>query len=184
MPYAVTHILIPIILVSIIRDFYLKKKQKANFHLHYVLIAGLGGVLPDIDIIFSFFLNIVGIDNWYVHRTITHSLLLPLILFALFIVFTPVNKKARICNITRHNLKLSTILLMLSIGVSIHILLDSLFGELAYFLYPILAQQFGINLVLYLPKGIQDLALPTLDGALLVLWITYLELRHKISDYI
>jgi len=49
MPQAVTHILAPILLVSIFRDFCLRKKDKKHFSLHYVLIAGLGGILPDID---------------------------------------------------------------------------------------------------------------------------------------
>ena len=45
MPEAVTHILIPILLVALFRDFYWKKRNKGknNFPLHYVLIAGLGG---------------------------------------------------------------------------------------------------------------------------------------------
>src|SRR3989344_8773075 len=119
MPYAVTHILIPILLVSILRDFYLKRKDKKHFPLHYALIAGLGGVLPDIDIIISIILNFAGISNWDIHRTFTHSLLFPLVFFALFLILIPVHRKARICNLTRHKLKLSTISLMLAIGISL-----------------------------------------------------------------
>jgi len=52
MPQAVTHILVPILLVAIFRDFYLKKKSKRHFPLHYVFLAGIGGILLDIDIIF------------------------------------------------------------------------------------------------------------------------------------
>ena len=47
MPQAAAHILITIILIALIRDFYIRKKKK--FPLHYVLIAGLGGILPDLD---------------------------------------------------------------------------------------------------------------------------------------
>tara|TARA_Y100000310_G_scaffold345426_1_gene464826 strand:+ start:6318 stop:6482 length:165 start_codon:yes stop_codon:yes gene_type:complete len=52
MPQAVTHILIPILLVSLLRDLFVKRGKK--FSSHYILIAGLGGVLPDIDIAFFF----------------------------------------------------------------------------------------------------------------------------------
>tara|TARA_Y100000034_G_scaffold125404_1_gene174896 strand:- start:851 stop:994 length:144 start_codon:yes stop_codon:yes gene_type:complete len=45
MPYAVTHVLVAIIVAELLRDYWKK------FNLHYVLIAGIGGLLPDIDII-------------------------------------------------------------------------------------------------------------------------------------
>ena len=86
MPYAVTHILVPIVLLSLFRDFYLKKNTKKKFPLHYVLITGLGGVLPDIDLIFSTFLNLIGIHNWNIHRTFTHSLFFSLFFFMLFLI--------------------------------------------------------------------------------------------------
>ena len=184
MPLLVTHILAPILLVAIIRDFYLKKRNKRKFPLHYVLIAGLGGVLPDIDIIFSIFLYLLRITEWDIHKTFTHSLFFVVSLFFLFLIFKPVHAKAKICNIGRHKLKLSTIFLMLSIGSLIHIILDMIFGEPAYLSYPLYNKDYGINLVTYLPSGIQNLALPTLDGILLVLWLIYLELKHKISDFI
>ena len=63
MPQAVTHILVPIILLSIIRDKIVSKNKKAHFPLHYVLIAGLAGGLPDIDILISLFLNSVGVEK-------------------------------------------------------------------------------------------------------------------------
>lgn len=184
MPQAVTHILIPILIISIFRDFYLRKKEKKNFPLHYVLFAGLGGVLPDIDIPLSFLLNFLGIPEWNIHKTFTHSLFFSLILFALFLIFIHSHEKAKVCNLGRHKLKLSTIFLMLAVGVTTHILLDSIGGEQAYFFYPISEQNYGINLFGYLPRDLRSFAPPTLDGILLVLWIIYLELKHKISDFI
>jgi len=183
MPEAVTHILIPILLVAIFRDFY-KSINKKKFPLHYVLIAGLGGVLPDIDIVFSVIQNLIGIQTWDIHKTFTHSLFFPLILFALFIILKPVNVKARICNIGKHNLKLSIISLMLSIGILIHILLDTLFGGPSYLFYPLLITDYAIYIFDYLPRELRSLAPPLLDGILLVIWLAYLELKHKISDFI
>lgn len=184
MPQAVAHILVPILLVSIFRDFYLRKKDKKHFPLHYVLIAGLGGVLPDIDIIFSIILNLLGINNWNIHKTFTHSLFFPLIFVLIYFLLKSVHKKAKICNLTRHKLKLSTIFLVLAIGILSHIFLDSIFGEQAFFFYPFLLLDYGINLVSYFSKPLQNLFFPTLDGILLVIWLVYLELKHKISDFI
>lgn len=184
MPQAVTHILVPILLVAIFRDIYLKNKDRKKCPLHYVLFAGLGGVLPDIDIIFSILLNFFGSANWNIHKTFTHSLFFPAAFFIIFLCLKNVHAKARICNLTRHNLRLGTISLMLAFGTLIHVFLDSLFGEMAYFFYPFLLQDYGVNLFSYLPLGLQSLAAPTLDGILLVIWIIYLELKHKISDFI
>ncbi len=184
MPQAVAHILIPMLAVSIFRDFFLNKKKRKNFPLHYALIAGLGGVLPDIDIIISIFLNLSGTYNWDIHKTFTHSLFFPIIFLALFLITKPINAKARLCNIGKHKLKLSTIFLMLFLGIFAHIFLDAFFGEMAYFLYPFSLTDYGINLFGYLPYSIQSLAPAVLDGILLVVWLLYLELKHKISDFI
>ena len=184
MPYAVTHILVPIVLVAIFRDFFLSKEKKKKFPLHYVLLAGLGGVLPDIDIPISLILNFLGFTAWDIHKTFTHSIAFAAIFFALFLILLPIKQQARICNLTRHNIKLNTIFLMLGIGITIHILLDSLFGEITYFFYPFSSASYGINILSSIPRGIAENLLPTLDGILLVIWIIYLELKNKISDFI
>ncbi|MBI2452167.1 metal-dependent hydrolase [Candidatus Pacearchaeota archaeon] len=184
MPQAVTHILFPILLISIFRDFYLRKNEKKKFPLHYVLIAGIGGVLPDIDIIISIFLNLFSLSNWNVHKTLTHSIFFPLVFIILFLILKPIKANAKICNLTRHNLKLSTVFLMLAIGTIIHISLDSIFGEQAFFLYPFSSKDYGINIVGFINNDIQGFIIPSLDGILLVIWLIYLELKHKISDFI
>lgn len=182
MPQAVTHILVPILLVAIFRDFFYKGKKR--FSLHYVLLAGLGGVLPDIDIIFSIILTFFGVENWNIHKTFTHSLFFPLIFFILFFVLKNTHEKAKICNIGRHKLELSKIFLVLGIGILIHIFLDALVGEIAFFFYPISMQDYSVSLMNYLPTSFRGFAMPLLDGVLLVIWIVYLELKHRISDFI
>ena len=87
MPYAVTHFLMPALLVALWRDYHLTKHEKRTFPLHYVLIAGLGGVLPDIDIITYLFLQPFGFSYSDIHRTITHSLFPILILVFLGFIF-------------------------------------------------------------------------------------------------
>lgn len=184
MPYAVTHILVPITLAAIFRDFFLSKESKKKFHLHYVLLAGLGGALPDIDIPISFVLNFLGVVSWNVHRTFTHSFSFAAIFFILFLILLPVKNEARICNLTRHNLKLSTIFLMVAIGIITHLFLDASFGEVTYLFYPLSTCAYGVNILSSFSLKLQDWLIPTLDGILLVIWIVYLELKHKISDFI
>ena len=184
MPQAVTHILLPIIAFAIFRDFYLKRNDKKKFPLHYVLIAGLGGVLPDIDFIISLFLNLAGSSNWYIHKTFFHSLLFPASTLILFFILRPINIKAKVCNIGKHNLRLSTIFLILTIGILIHFLLDALVGNMSYWFYPFSDHDFGLNLISIVSKDFQSFFMPLLDGILLVIWILYLELKHKISDFI
>ncbi|MFH1802430.1 MAG: metal-dependent hydrolase [archaeon] len=184
MPYAVTHILVPITLTAIFRDFFLSKEKKKKFPLHYVLLAGLGGALPDIDILFSFILNLLGFTNWDIHRTFTHSISFAAIFFLLFLILLPVRKEARICHLTRHHLKLSLIFLMIGIGIMTHLLLDASFGELSYFFYPFSTIPYGTNILSPLAEEIRRDFMLMLDGILLVIWIVYLELKHKISDFI
>ena len=90
MPTAVLHILVPLVLIALFRDFILAKKKKQFFPLHYVLIAGIAGLLPDIDIIAFYILHFFGFSISEVHRTFTHSIFLPIIFIILFYAFTKI----------------------------------------------------------------------------------------------
>jgi len=180
MPLAVTHFIIPALIVALFRDWY-NKKHKTRVPLHYVLIAGLAGVLPDIDIavygVLRFFAN-YPIEE--IHRTLTHSLFFPLIFVVLALVFHAAN----IPRLGKHKLHLPTIFWIFAFGTFMHILLD---GTIDWYVHPFLPfsnYQFGLNLLGYLPAPFSGLALPFLDGVLLIAWLVYLELRHKISDFI
>lgn len=183
MPQAVTHILIPLFLVSFWRDYVLSKNKKAHFPLHYVLIAGLAGGLPDIDILISIILKFAGSSEWWIHKTFTHSLLFPLCFLVLAFAFRNLHAKARLCNLGRHKMKLSIIFLMIAVGTCSHIFLDFLAGEQAYFFYPFSLHDFGLNLFSFIPLEWPTTA-ALIDGILLVLWLAYLEFKHKISDFI
>lgn len=204
MPHAVTHVLIAIVLMSFIRDFYIKKtfsgfrdaqdaksrsfrkhldiskNGRKTFPLHYVLIAGIAGLLPDIDIVSFWILNFFNFTLNEVHRTFTHTLFIPLIFFILFLAFS----KVKIRELGKHKLKLSIIFLMIAFGSFIHLLLDATLAGYIRPFYPFSLLSVGINLIGYLPSTLRDLALPSLDAAILVLWLAYMELKHKISDFI
>lgn len=183
MPEAVTHILVPLIIMSLIRDYVLSKNAKAHFPLHYVFIAGLAGALPDIDIGLSVILKLFGITNWWIHKTFTHSLFFSLIFFTGFLIFNSARKPIHLCTIRKHSLRISTICLMISFGTLTHILLDSLAGEMAYFFYPFSMHDYGLNLFALTGLPWATTA-ALLDGILLILWLAYLEFKHKISDFI
>lgn len=179
MPYAVTHFLVPVIIISIIRDYFYRKSGK-KFPLHYVLIAGLAGVAPDLDIALFWILRPFGFTLEQLHRTFTHALILPIIFFILFMT----TRKIKITELGRHKLKLSNIFLVISFGLVVHIILDGLLGGYIALLYPFSAKEIGLNLFSYLPDDLEPLFFPSLDAALLVIYVIYLELKHKISDFI
>ncbi|MGV8142110.1 MAG: metal-dependent hydrolase [Candidatus Pacearchaeota archaeon] len=179
MPYAVTHILIPLILVAILRDLRAKK-----FSLHYAFIAGFGGILPDIDILISIFLKVIGTADWQIHKTFTHSVFFPLIFLVLFLITKPINKKARVCNIGRHKLSISLIFLALSFGTLMHIVLDTTLGAPSYLFYPFSETNYSLDIFGWVSNEIYPLVFPLLDGFMFILWLIYLEWKHKISDFI
>ena len=181
MPQAVTHFLLPALLVALLRDYYIKKKERRSFPLHYVLIAGIGGVLPDIDILVFLLLQPFGLSFYEVHRTYTHSLLVVLLFLFLGVIFHHSKIKA----LGKHKLKLGIIFYLLSFGIFTHIFLDALIsGETIKLLYPLSHSTIWTNLVDYLPQPFNVLFTPLLDGIVLIIWIIYLELKHKISDFI
>ena len=180
MPQAVTHFLIPAILVALFRDFYLKKRDRQTFPLHYVLIAGLAGLLPDIDIAIYYLFSFFGFAYGEVHRTFSHNLFVPLIFLILGFVFIGVRNR----ELGKHKLKLSTIFFILAFGILIHLTLDSLVAGSILPFYPLSNFEFGLDLISKLPGQFQGTIVPVIDAILLVFWMIYLELRHKISDFI
>ena len=86
MPLAVTHILVPIILMDLFRDHILKKRGViTNKH---VLLAGLAGLFPDIDLPISF---LILKEN--VHRLYTHTIFIPILFLSISVFFYFVKKK-------------------------------------------------------------------------------------------
>ena len=178
MPSATTHIIIALILGSLYRDLFIKNKKQ--FPLHYILIFGIGAILPDLDIAVFWLLYWFGFTLNEVHRTFSHNLFFPLILF----IFALISWKYKNKEFGKHHLKLHTILIMLGFGVLIHLLLDATLAGYIMPFYPISQFTIGIIFVNFLPYALQQLFFPCLDAALIILWLVYLEWKHKISDFI
>ncbi len=169
MPYAVTHVLLTIILVDLYRD-YLAKHRK-YFTLHTIFIAGLAGLLPDIDIPLNWFLKFFGLS--IAHGTITHTPLFGLIfLIPAFILW---NKR-------KH--KEAMYFFVICFGVLFHILLDYLFtsdyGRSIMFFYPFSSASYSPNLL----QNMSSNFFAGIDAIILLLWLWHEEIKHKISDYI
>jgi len=190
MPQAVTHVLIALIIVELIRDYFIKDKKK--FPLHYVLIAGIAGLLPDIDIALYWILHWFGFTLQEVHRTFSHNLFVP-VAFLLLAGLTLKLKSRKLKSkelkkefgkLGKHHLKIYMIFLMIFIGSFIHLLLDFLLSGNIMPFYPVSTYSIGLNFVDKLPIPLSGLAIPTLDAILLVLWLIHEEFRHKISSFI
>ena len=164
MPFAVTHVLIPIIFVDLIRD-HLFKKKKRLLPNKYVLLAGIAGLLPDIDVPISYF----AFGNLEFHRTLTHTIWFPIAFFSLFVLFYFLEKK-----------DLYKTFLMLFIGFSFHIILDFyIFGTVSLF-FPLNEEIYGLNIF---PISQMYLVYSAVDAILLLLWLIHEEFEHKISSF-
>jgi membrane-bound metal-dependent hydrolase YbcI (DUF457 family) len=178
MPQAAAHILVPLFILSLIRDFF-KKKNGKKFSLHYVLIGGIAGIIPDLDIVAFWVLAFFGYAIQEVHRTFMHTIFIPLIFIIMGFLFMLSNLK-----IGRHKLKLSAIFFLLAFGSFFHLLLDAILAGSIMPFYPISYLSVGLDLFGLFPKSLEEIAAPSLDAGLLIIYIIYLELRHKISDFI
>jgi len=165
MPFAVTHVLLTIILVDIYRDYFTKHRK--FFTLHTIFIAGLAGLLPDIDIPLNFLLNFFG--TGIVHGTITHTPLFGLIfLIPGFILW----------HYKKH--KTALYFFVACFGIFMHILLDFIFSNTSImFFYPLFTFTFTLNLV-----ELSIFAFAGIDAVILLVWLWHEEAKHKISDFI
>jgi membrane-bound metal-dependent hydrolase YbcI (DUF457 family) len=160
MPYAVMHALIPIILVDTVRDHAFKTKKNLLTN-RYVLLAGIAGMLPDVDLLFT----------PYLHRTITHSIWFPLIFLFGFLISYTLSKE-----------RLYKIFLMLFIGFSLHVIMDAILLGSVTPLFPLDSIEIGLNILAPI-ASIGPNVFSAIDAILLFIWLIHEEFEHKISDY-
>jgi len=163
MPFAVTHILVPMILVDFARDHLFKIKRQFLPN-KYILLAGLFGLMPDIDMLSV----LLGMPN--LHGTITHSVIFPITFLILFLISYFLKKE-----------RTYKIFLMLFIGFSIHIILDGIFSDHITLFFPFDFNQYGLNLIGPLGNWFDLYA--AMDAILLFFWLIHEGLEQKISDY-
>lgn len=174
MAHAVTHIILTIVLIDLFRDYVLKKK----FPTWIVLVGGIAGLLPDIDIVYSVFYNSINHTGLSFHGGITHSIIFPLIFLVVGLLFYFKGLEIRLSKINiERNKNLYITLFVISFGLFFHLVLDCMFSGYPTLLHPFCA----CNIC---PQwNIQSLA-PAIDSIILIFWLVHEEIRHKIKDYI
>jgi len=182
MTQAVTHVLVAIIILSLFRDIFFRGKKKEKFPLHYVLIGGIAGLIPDLDVAAYYILSFFGFTLREVHRTFSHNIFVILLFIFLGILVFIFNMKNN--NIGRHHMRLDWIFYVISFGILTHLVLDFLVAGIIMPFYPLLSYSIGLNIIRFLPDAWQGSVIPSLDAVLLVLWLIYMEKKHKISDFI
>ena len=173
MPFVVTHVLTSIISVDLYRDYVAKHKR--YFTLHTIFIAGLAGLLPDIDIPLGAFLNLFGVELG--HRTFTHTPFFAL-LFLIPAFFLWHHKKHR------H----AMYFFVTTLGIMIHLFLDYLLApDLAggvLLFYPFSYADFSIGILGDKTNLASMKLFAAIDAMILMLWLWHEEIKHKISDFI
>lgn len=172
MPLAVTHVILTIILVDLYRDYV--SKHKKYFTIHTVMIAGVAGLLPDIDIPINWILSYFGYYFEIMqHGGLTHTAFFGLIFLVPAFYFL------------RKNKKIATYFFVITFGILFHIFLDYLLGGGAWegvmWLWPFSAESFKIHLLL---KVKDSNLFVGLDAVILLLWLWHEEAKHKIKDFI
>lgn len=174
MPLAVTHVLISIILVDLYRDYITNHKK--YFTLHTIFLAGVGGLLPDIDVVLRMGAKLFGfgVPELLQHGGITHTpfFILLFLIPGLFLWKKGKHSKA-------------VYFYVISFGIFLHIFLDFLIGggaaEGIMWLFPFSMQTWKIHLVSMFNMNDVPVAL---DAVLLLGWLWHEEIKHKISDFV
>jgi membrane-bound metal-dependent hydrolase YbcI (DUF457 family) len=173
MPFAVTHVILTIVLVDLYRDYFAKHKR--YFTLHTIMIAGFAALLPDIDIVINWILTGFGYSLEILqHGGLTHTAFFSLVfLIPAFIL------------LRRKKHKTSMYFLVVSFGILFHVFLDYLLGGGAWegvmWLWPLSTQAYKIHLLSNI--GTPSILL-ALDAVILLAWLWHEETKHKIKDFI
>lgn len=169
MPAAVVHFIVSMLLVR----FFAKKLLKINdkSHLRQIsFLGGIAGLLPDTDMLIVHAVKILGFSPGYaIHRTITHSLILPLVLLLMALLFY--RKKW-----------VSIVLLIMALGSTVHITLDFITSNNLMLFYPFSESMSGVGLVPINDYG--GKVLLSLDAAVFLLWIGWLFYKNKLTDFV
>ena len=175
MPYAVAHVILTIVIADIYRDFISKKK----FPMIYVLIAGIAGLMPDLDLPASWAFNLVFGTDYYFHRVYTHSLLYAIAFFLISMTFLILKKEEyRIFrwNVTKQAFVM--FFLAMAFGWFVHIGLDCALAADGYLnLIPSIPLKFC-------PHPFSNEAILGFDAIILMLWLLHEQWKHKIKDYV
>ena len=174
MAYAVTHVIVVIVLLSLYRHYIAKKK----FSNWYVLIGGIAGLLPDIDIPLQWMTSAIVGETVKFHRIFTHSLLCVGIFLIIAIPFWIYrHKKFRMFRKEWTYENIALLFTIIAIGWFIHMALDCA-----------IASDYGMTIIPgipinFCPSPFSNEALMGIDAIILILWLIHEEYAHKIKEF-
>ena len=174
MPYAVAHVILTIVIADVYRDYIAKKR----FPMIYVFIAGIAGLIPDLDVPAGWAFNFIFKTNYNFHRVYTHSLSYAIILFLIAMVFLFSKKeKYKILKWNASKQAFAMFFLAMAFGWLMHIALDCTLAADGYLnLIPTIPLKFC-------PSPFSNQAIVGFDAIILVLWLVHEQWKHKIKDY-
>lgn len=164
MALAVTHIILTIAFLDIFRHYVFGKKK---FPRYLLVVGGIAGLAPDLDIPLGWVLTLFTGDSVNIHGLFTHSIFFALLFAAIGAIFH-----------YRTKMKWAKIFYVIAMGWVLHVILDCLFNAYLTFLWP-----FSINTTAFCPKGILQNYSSSIDAIILVLWLLHEEIHHKIKCY-
>lgn len=179
MPNPLTHVLISIILIELFREYVIKNNRV--FPRYYILVAAIGGIIPDLDYIAYYLLFPRGYGIEELHRTFLHSLFIPLIFVLIGLFILKINFK--INWLRKRHVRLSVVFFILAFGSLIHIILDAIFSGVIMPFYPVSFWKIGLNIVVLFPEEIRSSISHLIDVILLFFWLFWMEFKLRISDY-
>lgn len=188
MPFAVTHVLVPIIILELCRDNF--KKCTKFFSRRHVFLVGIAGLLPDMDVVVYTAFNIFKVPFTFdplVKRVLFENFWIMLSFFGFFLLFYYLLPKMKPSKKLAKKYKgFGKVFIVLFIGWAIHLLLDIVLTGNAMPLYPLNSQIIDYDVVgkLETVTGIPQLTiLVSMDALLLLFWLWHEEMEHHIKDY-
>lgn len=165
MALAVTHVLVVIVILDIFRHYIFGKDK---FPRYLVVIGGIAGLAPDLDIPLGWFWSAISGTKVNLHGLFSHSFFFVLLFLAVAII--------------RHyqdDFKWAKIFYVIAIGWIFHLVLDCLYGtDLKFFLWP---SQLALA---FCPSwNIYPLA-ASIDAIILAVWLIHEEVHKHIKRYV
>ncbi len=164
MALAVTHIIGTIFILDMFRHYVFGKK---SFPRRLVIIGGLAGLAPDVDVVLGWIVGYVKETTVSLHGLFTHSLIWVAFFLAVGGILYFYNKK-----------QWATVAYVIAAGWFLHILLDCAFNGYSTFLWP-----FPIDTKLFCPGTLANIYRTSIDALILIAWLIHEEVHNYIKDY-
>ena len=164
MANSVTHVIVAIVILDLFRHYILGKKK---FPRYLLVIGGIAGLAPDLDIPLTWIYHFFSNSTESLHGVFTHSIFFVLLFLGIAIVLQ-----------LRKKMKWAKIFYVIGSGWFMHLILDCLYGGYKTFFWPL---QWASA---FCPQWGFEAHAADIDAIILVLWLIHEEVHQRITDYI